>query len=306
MADNSEVTEQFQDKICRLEAELAKARHELESRGIELEANEGVLHMAMDDIRRMYEDLLSSQRKLMQSDKLATIGLLSAGIVHEISNPITVVTLAFSLLNSQIKLLKENLFRDPLISNSKAGQMIRDMEEHIKQGQRCMENMTQIVRSIRMFSRADQGFLTLENINHIIDNTISLVWNSVKGKVQVNKEYGDLLPTCCNAQQLGQVFLNILVNASQAMNEEGVITIRTLHDGKNIYVRISDAGCGMSQEVMDKIFEPFFTTKTAQAGTGLGLSIVQDIIKKHDGEITVESALGKGTTFIVRLPINPS
>ncbi len=301
--NGSDSTENLQDKVRRLEAELVETRHKLQDSGIELEANEGLLRLAMDDMRRIYEDLLQSQSQLMQSDKLATIGLLSAGIVHEINNPLSAVKLAFSLLGSQIMTLKKRLRGNPLVSNSKEGKLIRDMEEYVQQGLNCAENMSKIVTSIRMFSRADKGFLAPENINDVIDNVISVVWNAVKNKVQINKEYGDLLPTHCNAQQLGQVFLNLLVNASQAMGKQGVITIHTSHDGKNIHVKISDTGCGMPQEVMDKIFQPFFTTKDAEEGTGLGLSITYDIVKKHKGSIAVESVVGKGTTFIVSLPI---
>ena len=292
-----------QEKIRSLETELAELRAKLNERGIELEANEGLLHLAMDDMRRIYDDLLKSQSQLMQSDKLATIGLLSAGIAHELNNPLSAVKLAFSLLGSQTALLKKRLQGNPVVSDSEEGKLFRDIQDYVRQGEQCAESMAQIVTNIRMFSRSDKGLDNPENINAVIDSVIGIVWNAVKNKVKINKEYSELPPTRCNAQQLGQVFLNLLVNASQAMDKNGVITIRTSHDGKRICVKISDTGSGMPKDVMERIFEPFFTTKGAEEGTGLGLSITHDIVKKHNGEITVESTPGKGTTFTILLPI---
>ena len=292
-----------QEKIRALEVELAQMRAKLNESGIELEANEGLLNLAMDDMRRIYGDLLKSQSQLMQSDKLATIGLLSAGIAHEINNPLSAVKLAFSLLDTQMARLKKILEARPLAPGSDEGKLLKEIQEYIQQGQQCAESMAQIVTNIRMFSRSDKGFSNPENINLVIDSVIGVVWNAVKNKVKINKEYAQLPLTRCNAQQLGQVFLNLLVNASQAMDKNGLITVRTSHDKKNICVKISDTGTGMPKEVMEKIFEPFFTTKGAEEGTGLGLSITHDIVKSHQGEITVESTPGKGTTFTILLPI---
>ena len=302
--DARDSIEKLQEKIKALETALLQTQSKLNESGIELEANEGLLRLAMDDMRRIYEDLLRSQSQLMQSDKLATIGLLTAGIAHEINNPLSAVKLAFSLLDSQLGSLKKRLQGSPLVSDSKEGKLFKDLEEYVRQGQQCSENMAKIVTNIRMFSRSDKGLSNPENINEVIDSVINVIWNAVKNKVKINKEYGELLLTRCNAQQLGQVFLNLLVNASQAMDSHGVITIRTSHDGKNIYAKISDIGCGMPKDVMDRLFEPFFTTKGAEEGTGLGLSISHDIVKKHNGSITVESVIGKGTTFTVSLPIS--
>jgi two-component system NtrC family sensor kinase len=253
-------------------------------------------------MRRIYEDLLRSQSQLMQSDKLATIGLLSAGIAHEINNPLSAVKLAFSLLGTQMNNLKKRL-GGAALADADAQKLLKAIEEYIQQGQHCAEAMSRIVTDIRTFSRSDKGVSNPEDIHKIIDSVINIVWNAVKNKVKIDKQYGELPLIRCNAQQLGQVFLNLLVNASQAMDQNGVITLRTFGDGKNVFVQISDTGCGMTKEVMDRIFEAFFTTKGAADGTGLGLSITRDIIKKHNGEITVESTVGKGTTFTISLPV---
>jgi len=132
---------------------------------------------------------------------------------------------------------------------------------------------------------------------------LNIVWNEIKYKAKVIKEYGDLPKISCYPQQLTQVFMNLLVNASQAIEKEGEIFIKTWYDGDYICISIGDTGCGIKEEYLNKIFEPFFTTKEVGIGTGLGLSIIYDIIKKHKGDITVESTLGKGTVFTVKIPV---
>ncbi len=291
---NPESPDALQKKIHELESKLSETVEKLQSSGIELEANEALLKLAMEDMRRIYEDLLRSQTQLTQSDKLATIGLLTAGIVHEINNPLSAVKLVFSLLETQFS--KLNL--------SESGINMKEINEFIEQGKRCAESMTKIVTDIRMFSRSDKGITNEENVNAIIDSVIGIVWNSVKNKVSIKKEYGDVPKIHCNSQQLSQVFLNLIVNASQAIGDKyGEITIRTEYSESLVKVHIWDTGCGMTKEVMAKIFEPFYTTKGAEQGTGLGLSITHDIIKKHHGSIAVQSELGKGTTFTVALPV---
>ena len=301
--DSSDSVQNLQEKVRKLEAELLETHRKLQDSGIELEANEGLLKLAMDDMRRIYEDLLRSQSQLMQSDKLATIGLLSAGIAHEINNPLSAVKLAFSLLDTKLGTLKKRLQNSPLAKDGETQAWLTAVEEYVQQGQHCSDTMSSIVTDIRTFSRSDKGISNPEDIHKIIDSVISIVWNAVKNKVKIEKKYGEVPLIRCNAQQLSQVFLNLLVNASQAMDSQGVITIQTSTDGKNAVVRISDTGCGMTPEVMVRIFDAFFTTKGAEQGTGLGLSITRDIIKKHRGDISVESRVGKGTTFTVSLPM---
>lgn len=301
----SDSVEKLQQKIRELEAQLAEAGNKLQYSGIELEANEGLLKLAMDDMRRIYEDLLGSQSKLMQSDKLATIGLLTAGIVHEINNPLFAAKLAFSLLDANLTKLRKLAETWDVAESDELAAILKKTREFVDQGNHCVEAMAKIVSDIRMFSRSDKGVLNEENVNNVIDSVIGIVWNSVKNKVTIQKEFGDLPKIRCNAQQLSQVFLNLIVNAAQAVGDKhGQITLRTERSGDKVLVHVSDTGSGMSKEVMEKIFEPFFTTKGAEQGTGLGLSITHDIIKKHNGTISVESEVGKGTTFTVSLPVS--
>jgi len=140
------------------------------------------------------------------------------------------------------------------------------------------------------------------NINECIESTINIVWNELKYKATVKKEYGAIREIKCYPQELNQVFLNLLINASQAIKKQGEITIKTWEEEDSVFISVSDTGYGIKKEYINRIFEPFFTTKDVGKGTGLGLSICYDIIKKHNGEITVESTPGEGSTFTIKLP----
>jgi two-component system NtrC family sensor kinase len=178
-----------------------------------------------------------------------------------------------------------------------------DGSDLIKESQEGAERVRTIVKNLKSFSRVDEAACKDADINECITSTINIVWNELKYKVKLVKELGEIPLTKCYPQQLNQVFMNLLVNASQAIAKRGEIIVKTWHESGIIYASVSDNGCGMTQEVVNHIFEPFFTTKDIGKGTGLGLSITYDIIKKHNGEITVESEPGMGTTFTVRLPI---
>ncbi len=162
--------------------------------------------------------------------------------------------------------------------------------------------MSTIVRGLKSFSRIDEARLQAADINECLEATLNIVWNELKYKAAVTKEYGDIPRTLCNPQQLNQVFMNLLVNAAQAIAKQGEIRIRTSHENNWILVSIADTGCGIAAENLTRIFEPFFTTKEVGKGTGLGLSISYDIIKKHGGDIAVASEPGRGTTFTVKIP----
>uniref|UniRef100_UPI00272E8116 sensor histidine kinase n=1 Tax=Geoalkalibacter sp. TaxID=3041440 RepID=UPI00272E8116 len=139
-----------------------------------------------------------------------------------------------------------------------------------------------------------------------LESTINIVWNEIKYKAELVRDYEDLPPLLCHPQQLGQVFMNLLVNAAQAIDKRGTIKIRARHEEGRLKVAISDSGCGIAPEHLAKLFDPFFTTKEVGKGTGLGLSIAYEIIKKHGGEIQVESAPGCGSTFTISLPVAAS
>jgi two-component system NtrC family sensor kinase len=151
----------------------------------------------------------------------------------------------------------------------------------------------------------DQAETIFADVNDCIDSALNIVWNELKYKTTVKKEYGALPQTRCYPQQLNQVFMNLLVNAAHAIDKQGVITLRTWHQDGSVFASVSDTGMGISDNNLSRIFEPFFTTKAVGKGTGLGLSITYDIVKKHKGDITVLSEPGKGSTFTVKIPVVP-
>jgi len=166
------------------------------------------------------------------------------------------------------------------------------------------DRVKKIVQGLKNFSRIDQAERLPSDINECLDTTLNIIWNELKYKCEVKKEYGELPLTVCNPQQLNQMFMNLLVNAAQAIETRGEIRIKTWGDQDWIYTRISDTGSGIPQDKIKRIFEPFYTSKEVGKGTGLGLSIVYDIVvKNHKGDIQVESVEGQGTTFTVKIPV---
>ena len=178
-----------------------------------------------------------------------------------------------------------------------------DISNLIKESLEGAERVKKIVQDLKSFSRVDESEHKSVDINAGIESTINIVWNELKYKATVKKKYGDIPPTKCKAGQLNQVFMNILVNAAHAIERQGEITVKTWHENNDIFVSISDTGHGIPADKINRIFEPFFTTKEVGKGTGLGLSIAYDIIKKHNGDIMVESEVGKGSRFTVKIPI---
>jgi len=287
MSDENDIL----SRLRETEKRLIETSKKLEGTHIELEAHEGLLRFAMDDMRRIYEDLMKAQAQLLQADKLATIGLLTAGIIHEINTPLMASQGFLTLLNEDISRVEKKF----------DSETVREMFQHCLD---ALKKISYIVNHIKTFSRSDKGVMGLEDVNKVIESVITLVWNQIKYRMELRREYGQVPRVNCNAQQLGQVFLNLLVNATQAIKDKGVITLRTYSKDGFVCAEVRDTCAGIPNEILPKIFEPFFTTKEAGEGTGLGLSISYDIIKKHHGNIEVESETGKGTVFKVSLPIS--
>jgi two-component system NtrC family sensor kinase len=163
--------------------------------------------------------------------------------------------------------------------------------------------VAEIVQSLKSFARIDEAQLKEACINEGLEATLKVVWNELKYKCQVHKNLGVVPPIRCYPGQLNQVFMNLLINAAQAIPVKGDITIETKTDGDHVVVRVSDTGGGIPPEIINRIFDPFFTSKEVGKGTGLGLSVSHGIVEKHGGTIAVESKVGTGTTFTIRLPI---
>lgn len=160
-----------------------------------------------------------------------------------------------------------------------------------------------IVQNLKNFSRVAENDWKEDDINAGLESTINIIWNELKYKAAVKKELGDIPLARCNIRELNQVFMNFLMNAAQSIEKQGEIVVKTWSNEKNIFITISDNGCGIPLENLSRVFNPFFTTKAVGKGTGLGLSISYDIVKKHNGNIDVCSEVGKGTTFRVTIPL---
>ncbi len=278
------------------------------------------LEMKNRELQDAYNELKITQMTMLQKEKLASIGQLAAGVAHEINNPMGFISGNLRALNKYINKftdfieIQEELLKSIADSEVlevlkekrkklKLDYIIEDVTELIAESLEGADRVARIVRDLKSFSRVDEAEYKLANINECIESTLNIVWNEIKYKAAVKKEYGDLPHIKCYPQQLNQVFMNLLVNASHAIEKEGEIRIRTWQEGEAIFISISDTGSGIPEENLKKLFEPFFTTKEVGKGTGLGLSITYDIVKQHGGEIIVDSTVGKGTTFTIKLPL---
>lgn len=305
---------------------VVNMQKDLSDKNEELVKNQSVLNEMMKDMRKSNEDLKNAQAQLVQSEKLSSLGQLSAGIAHEINNPLGFIDNNIVILGEYIDSYSEVLRAMDLLKKAiksqdlqKAIDMVEkideleekvnlsfinaDIENLIRQSKDGADRIKKIVQDLRTFTRKDDGQIELHNVEDIIESVLSIVWNEIKYKTDIIKEYSSIPVVKCNAQKLGQVFINLFVNASQAIKEKGIITIKTYSKEKSVFIEISDTGQGISKENIDKIFDPFFTTKEVGKGTGLGLSISYEIVKQHKGEMKVVSEVNKGTKFIIELPL---
>jgi len=278
------------------------------------------------ELEQANKDLKSMQSQLLQQEKMASVGQLAAGVAHEINNPMgfiisNLTTLAKYLsrivefqqaqdgLLNQLMILQEQqpgaqqMELEHLRKQLKIDMALRDAGPLITESLEGGDRIKRIVQNLKSFARLDEDAYKLSDLNAGLESTLSIVWNELKYKATVVKNYGDIPAIMCNAGQLNQVFMNLLVNAGHAIDNKGVITINTWQEHENIMISVADTGCGIAPDKINRIFEPFFTTKEVGKGTGLGLSIAYDIVKKHNGDIQVESRLGEGTTFTVILPV---
>jgi two-component system NtrC family sensor kinase len=260
--------------------------------------------------------LQQAQRQLLQSEKLAAIGQLAAGVAHEINNPIGYVFSNIGALagyvNDLLRLIrayeKAGLSTpelDRLRCEIDIDFLAEDILSLIAESQDGIDRVKQIVHSLKDFSRADEGGdFVAADLRQCIESTLNVVNNEIKYRADVHKEFAELPLVPCRPSQINQVIMNLLVNAAQAMEQRGEITVRTaLHEGGAL-IEVSDTGSGIPAEHLDRIFEPFFTTKPVGQGTGLGLSLSYGIVRDHGGWIKAESELGRGTQFRIWLPLH--
>ncbi len=270
------------------------------------------------ELNRAYEDLKTSHAQILQGEKMASIGQLAAGVAHEINNPTGFVLSNLNTLQKYVSRLTEFINDQSKAIESQADSCMQeladkkktmkidfihdDIKDLISESIEGADRIKKIVQNLKSFARVDESDLIMADINECIESTLNIVWNELKYKSEVIKDYGTLPMINCYPQQMNQVFMNLLINASHAIEKQGEIRIKTWDGDGMIHVSISDTGAGIPEDKISRIFEPFFTTKAVGMGTGLGLSISYDIVKKHNGEIKVESEVGKGTTFNVTIP----
>jgi hypothetical protein len=286
------------------------------------------LERTLEELNEAYETLKEAQSQLVNNEKMASLGQLTAGIAHEINNPINFISGSIAPLSrdvkdiielfettderarqtltqeeyEQVEQLKEDLEYDFL--KTEIDDLLNGMEEGSKR-------TVSIIRGLKTFSRVDESDTKAVDIKEGIDSTLVLINNQLKDHIDVIKDYGDLPMVECYAGQMNQVFLNIINNAAQAISEEedreekGKIWISTKHldEEEKVKISIKDNGPGIPDEIRDRIFDPFFTTKPIGQGTGLGLSICYNIVEKHGGTVEVNSSAGEGTEFIITLPV---
>jgi hemerythrin-like metal-binding protein len=268
-----------------------------------------------DTVHRLEE----TRNQLLQSEKMASIGQLAAGVAHEINNPIGYVSSNLGTLERYLQEVfamltayesTEESLPPAVCADLRARKQVADLEflkgdigSLLSESKEGVTRVTKIVKDLKDFSHVDKGdSWQRADLHQGINSTLNIVWNELKYKCEVKKEYGTLPEIDCLPSQLNQVFMNILINAGHAIEERGTIVIRTGATDGEVWVEFEDSGRGIAPENIEKIFDPFFTTKPVGKGTGLGLSLSYGIVHKHKGRIEVKSEVGRGTTFRVWLP----
>jgi len=303
----------------KLELELKKYTENLEQlvdeRTRELETRNREVEAALNELGE-------TQAQLVQSEKLASIGQLAAGVAHEINNPIGFVHSNLGTLKKYFERIAAVLSRlhnaassgeqlpgselEELWRKSKMDSILADLENVIDESMDGTLRVRTIVRDLKNFSNIDRAQIQSSDLEAGIESTLNIVWNEIKYNAEVERDFASIPAVVCNAQQVNQVLLNLLMNAAQAIKDPpGKIIVRTREmPERRVAIEVEDNGRGMDEKTLKRIFDPFFTTKAIGEGTGLGLSISYRIIKDHGGEIEVESTPGKGTIFRVILPVD--
>jgi signal transduction histidine kinase len=305
-----------EEMLRHREEELRRHRDHLEE----------LVHIRTEKLLKATQELEKQQAQLIQTEKLASVGQLAAGIAHEINNPMGYVTSNLSTLTQYVNTFSRllDLYRGfegmmgPLSQQASEEltrihafweqEGVEDIQSDVKELLRDCIHGTQrvkdIIQSLKSFIRDEAGQPQMVDVNKELVQTLKMMmWSDLKHRCEVRTEYGDVPAILGYPTQINQVFTNLLSNAAQAIENRGEIRISTQQEGNMVVVRISDSGSGMTPEVLSKLFTPFFTTKPPGKGTGLGLSISYGIISRHQGRIEVQSQPGKGTTFTLRLPV---
>ena len=280
-------------QVKALSSDLSDANAQLEEYSRTLEQK----------VEQRTREVQEKQAQLVQSAKMASLGNLVAGVAHEINNPIGVVNSAADILNRGVDKVISELEIAEFLDNRRLNRTLKVLQDSIRLISTAGERISTTVRSLRNFARLDEAEFQTADIHEGLDSTLALLAHELKHKVKVIKTYGEIPHIECYPHQLNQAFMQVLVNAIEAIESEGTITIKTFADNEKVYVQIADTGRGIPHEHLHRIFDPGFTTKGVGVGTGLGLSISYNIVEKHNGQIDVESQPEAGTVFTLHLPI---
>ncbi len=280
-----------------------------------------ILNAELEDrVEQRTAELKTTQDKLIQSEKMASLGQLVAGVAHEINNPITFIKSNIEPLKSYLEGYKRlfvalgknvDSMSTELRNDYTSIQKEEDLEFAQKDSERLLKSfedgsnrISKIVNDLRQYIQVDANYQSLYDIHEAIDSCVDLLQSRMDDRIIVHKSFGDIPSITCSPGQINQVFMNILSNAVDAIKEKGNIWISTQREANNVVIQIRDDGKGIPEDIKTKIYDPFFTTKLVGQGTGLGLSIAHSIVEQHRGDITVKSEMGIGTKFYLILPIN--
>jgi two-component system NtrC family sensor kinase len=311
--------ETLKEEIKKLKGIIKSQKEEIKKQKEEVVSTNKTAQLQKRELGFMVENLKLAQSQLIQSEKMASVGVLTAGIAHELNNPINFVSgnvyplqkdldEVFSIIEKYDEAIQENnlegFFTDveELKDKMEFSFLIKEIFSLLKGIEEGANRSSEIIKGLRSFSRLDDEMCQFYDIHEGIDSTLVLLQNKIKDKITVRKDYGEFDGLECFPSKLNQVIMNIITNSIQAMDGEGELFIQTVSSAIGIKIIIKDNGKGMTPEVKEHIFDPFFTTKDVGQGTGLGLSISYGIIEKHNGNIDVISEPGKGTEFIISLP----
>lgn len=263
---------------------------------------------------------LEKDRILFQQEKIASVGVLAAGVAHEINNPIGYILSNLRSLDKYV----ENITQYLTVMDVAVDSFCPDEQRaHLKELRRKLDidficsdikslvqessdgatRIKQIVLDLKDFAQIDEAQIKDNDINQCIRRTLNVIKHELRLVTRIYMQLGEIPLVPCNAQQINQLLTSLLLNAAQAIEGEGTITIKTWQEQQNVLLSVSDTGSGIAPEIIKRIFEPFFTTKTVGNGTGLGLTVAYDIVRKHEGELRLDTELGKGSTFTVCLPL---
>ncbi len=288
-----------------LEHRFSQARDQLEEYSLTLEQKvedrTQELSEKNETLEQTLEQLRATQHQLIMQEKMASLGNLVAGVAHEMNNPIGVIHSAADITSRGIRKIKSLLQGD--YDEEQLHQSFNLLEKNSSIITTASDRVAKIVQSLRSFARLDEALFQEVDIHKNIDTTLTLLSHELIEKADVIKKYGDIPRIQCYPNELNQAFMNVLLNAAQAIDQQETITIETYADETQVYVKIMDTGKGISPEDLPQIFNPGFTTQSDGVGKGLGLSIVYNVVQKHHGEIKVDSEIGKGTEITIALPI---